>query len=200
MTSLVGDPDVEETYGAVGYALTRWEYLEHALAVLFTVFIGRPEDQEAMAEFGEEGRVFSQRLSQLQAAAEPFFANICDQSLEGEFNVIARISGSMATVRNQVAHGIVIRIHQIVHTAGLTSDPAYEEDTLHVLRPGDYWRRLQQVEMGLGYGSTQIREFGDQFEAQSNRVWDLIVKLEGARAPTRWVPPPRRTNTRPPTQ
>ena len=62
------DHDPQITYAAVGEALSMWECMEYRLAELYTIFRRAPYDMEALKQFANTGKIFSQRLAALRRA------------------------------------------------------------------------------------------------------------------------------------
>ena len=57
-----GDSDKNETYAGVGRVISAWENIEFALARLYSVYIGAPDDIHGLRAYGT-GRIFRDRLA-----------------------------------------------------------------------------------------------------------------------------------------
>jgi hypothetical protein len=63
----VGDKSIEETYAAVGRALSNWERYEWVLSHLFSVIVSDTESEAARRAYGAV-RTFEGRIDMLEAA------------------------------------------------------------------------------------------------------------------------------------
>jgi hypothetical protein len=102
-----GDERADDTYKMVGHALSGWEELEYQLSHLYSHITGRPGAMTALREYGENGRIFADRIARLENAAEPFFTRHPSQEFESRFSEITHSSRKLADRRNEIAHGIV---------------------------------------------------------------------------------------------
>jgi hypothetical protein len=84
----------------------QWVHVEFQLALLYSVFVGRPRNGEAITEFGA-GATFKQRLDRLRSGAAVFFATKDLQGLQDEFRIICVAAEGFAKRRNEVAHSVV---------------------------------------------------------------------------------------------
>jgi hypothetical protein len=97
-----GDANIELTYAGVGRVMSEWEGVEVTLSHLYTHFIGKPFQAEAMQEYGIS-RTFQDRFMTLEKAVGLF----CDQSAEADFDSFLGEIKGYAARRNDIAHGIV---------------------------------------------------------------------------------------------
>ncbi len=104
-----GDADEWETYKWVGKCLTEWEWLEYTLGHLYSEFIGRRAEIDAIKEYGEP-RIFADRISCLAKSAGRFFIRHQNQSIEGKFYDLLKAIIGFSDRRNEIAHGIVTKI------------------------------------------------------------------------------------------
>lgn len=105
------DATAEETFAAVGLALTRWESMEASLADLYSVFCGAPFDKEVVVQFGRRYATTVRRLTGLQDAAFRFFCRWPDQEREHSFNNLRQEAEALSIDRHRIAHGLVDRIN-----------------------------------------------------------------------------------------
>lgn len=101
------DPDINRLFAAVGHCLTTWESLESELSHLYSIFIGKPRQIDALQAYGRDSRIFESRMQSLEMAADDFFVRKPDQSIEGEFTSLLARCRVLAKARHQIAHGIV---------------------------------------------------------------------------------------------
>jgi hypothetical protein len=167
-----GDPFESRTFKGVGEVMTNWESIEFELGRLYSLFVGDPDGASIQQEYGA-GRIFRDRLGLLRSKAPPFFVKHPCQQSEGAFDLLTTAAEGFSERRNEVAHGLVIRIDTITllrsrlrpsfggrhyalippiyclrfHTDG-APDYAYTSAELSVLS-----RRL----FGLGFGLAKLR-------------------------------------------
>lgn len=117
----------EHTFEGVGRVLTAWECLEFRLSLIYAIFRG-DKNGPSVAEYGENGRIFRDRISGLTSAAEKWFVAHPDQHLEALFSQITKHTIGFADRRNDVAHGIVFPVHSLTffrEAFGVTTGNAY---------------------------------------------------------------------------
>jgi hypothetical protein len=120
--AVTGSADSNAVYRAVGMALTSWEFIETALADIFSVVVGEaaigfiPRTPASMAYGTIVG--FGGRADMLDAAARGFFrlsdkekrnadfAQATNQ-IQGQFEVLLKEARAFAARRNDIAHGQV---------------------------------------------------------------------------------------------
>lgn len=101
-----GDDNDDVTYAGVGCVMSRWEAVEVELAHLYTIFVNRPHEADAIKAYGT-GRIFAERLASLREAAELYFVASPDQAVEGAARDLLDRVRRYSDRRNEVAHGIV---------------------------------------------------------------------------------------------
>ena len=104
------DATEEETFAAVGLALTRWESMEASLADLYSVFCGAPFDRRVVVFFGHQYGTTVRRLTGLSDAANRFFRRWPDQDREHAFDTLRRTAEKLSLDRHRIAHGLVDRV------------------------------------------------------------------------------------------
>jgi hypothetical protein len=107
-----GDTDSNRTYLGVGMVISTWETIEFELARLYTVFVGRIDDDLALREYGDPA-VFVGRLGELSKAAAQFFLLKPHQQYEGAYDRLTVLLRGFSERRNDVAHGTVFPIHTL---------------------------------------------------------------------------------------
>ena len=98
-----GDPDIELTYAGVGNVMSQWEGVEVTLSHLYSHFVGKEYQAEAMHEYGKP-QTFRERLKILNQTANRYF---CDQVQEADFDRLTNELIGYSNRRNDIAHGIV---------------------------------------------------------------------------------------------
>jgi hypothetical protein len=101
-----GDDAPGLTFEWAGRAISRWEQIEFQLALLYSTFVGRPNNGKAVQEYGA-GRIFRERLQLLRRRGEEYFMTQSDQALEADFKNICIAAEGFADRRNEVAQGVV---------------------------------------------------------------------------------------------
>lgn len=99
-----GDATMELTYAGVGFVMSHWENVEVTLSHLYSHFVGKEYQAEAMHEYGTPSTFKEGRLQKLIGAAERYLR---DQQMECEFYGLATELIGYANRRNDVAHGVV---------------------------------------------------------------------------------------------
>jgi len=101
-----GDDSASITHEWLGRVIGQWVHVEFQLSLLYSVFVGRPRNGEAIREFGA-GVTFKQRLDLLRNAAKRLFVAGDFRELETEFRTICVAAEGFAKRRNEVAHSVV---------------------------------------------------------------------------------------------
>lgn len=103
-------PDISSanTYGAVGRVISSWERVEMELALLYAVFVEKPNDLDVIVDYGTLHRIFKDRMDALEQASGAFFQREPSQDNEGEWASILLLARELADKRHQIAHGIVM--------------------------------------------------------------------------------------------
>jgi hypothetical protein len=118
-----GDATANETYAAVGCALSSWERHEAALSFLFAAFVSEGTSRIARRAYNAI-RTFEGRAEMLKAASHSFFAAYPDEEMQKRFKDILRNAKEFSARRNDIAHGCVAYfedngIEELIH---LSSD------------------------------------------------------------------------------
>lgn len=155
-----GDPDIDDTYRAVGYALTRWAEVENILSLLFSQIVGT----NRLIGHRIYGSIIqsSGRGDLLVAAAQGRFFN--NQALLDEILTLTSIVGKFAARRNEFAHGAT---HNYVNGAYLA--PPYSDTRKK--------RDLIGIEEKYRYNSTQILYYAEEFKKLANEAFALLQKV-----------------------
>lgn len=104
------DDTAEDTYAAVGLALTEWEALEGALADLYSFFRGTPFERNVVLTFGQRFSTTVKRIAGLERAAARYFIAYPNQDDEGRFGDLMRKVERTSIRRHRIAHGLVDRV------------------------------------------------------------------------------------------
>lgn len=102
-----GDRNANDTYAAVGRALSAWEEMELSLARIYAGLIGAPPATAIDRPEYRRASAFAERARVIEQAGASFFAKAPDQDEEGDFGAIMRESRALSGTRNHIAHGVV---------------------------------------------------------------------------------------------
>jgi hypothetical protein len=108
-----GDETEDITYAGVGRVLSHWEMIEVELSHIYSLFLDRFEEIEALREYGVP-RIFEERIKGLIAASEHYFRAYPSQDLESEFSGIVTKVRNFLARRNDIAHSIVRPLEWII--------------------------------------------------------------------------------------
>jgi hypothetical protein len=101
-----GDAAEEITFTAVGRAISAWEGLEAALALVFAGFMASGNSFPAERAYGAV-LTFRGRAEMIEAAAQAYFFERPDADLEKELNGCLEAAKGFSPRRNEIAHGVV---------------------------------------------------------------------------------------------
>jgi hypothetical protein len=176
------DADPDLTYAAVGRATSAWEQLEARLADLYSIFVGKPQQTEALIEYGREGRNFEARMKTLSRVA-PLYLQ--DQRHEAQFDHLLSEVKDLSILRNQVAHGTVVAVPIGGGTPG-TPFPATGAFGWFLAPP---WYALyplmKRTDALYLYNAAVINGFAELFSACAAKVRDFRNRLDA-----NWQEPP----------
>ncbi len=106
----IGDDDEEATYAGVGRVTSQWEAIEFQFSRLYSIFVGKPDEE--MRAYGA-GRIFRERSKILAEAARDYFIRNPDQELEGQLHALTIRAEGFSDRRNEIAHGIVFQLQRL---------------------------------------------------------------------------------------
>jgi hypothetical protein len=101
-----GDDDQDTTFAGVGRLLTQWEMVEVELAQIYGLLVNRPDEIEALHQYGVP-QIFRERIKGLRAVADVYFRWNPHQDTEAEFYSLTTKVHNFSERRNDVAHSIV---------------------------------------------------------------------------------------------
>jgi hypothetical protein len=101
-----GDDDQDTTFAGVGRVLSQWEMIEVELAQIYGWLVHRPDEIEALHQYGMP-QIFGERIKGLSVVANFYFRWNPHQDAEGEFCALATKVRNFSARRNDVAHSIV---------------------------------------------------------------------------------------------
>lgn len=105
------DDTEQDTFAAIGRALTEWESVEISLADLYSLFRGAPFVKQTVGEFGHRYATTVRRLAGLDDAAARYFVQKPGQEREGEFRRLRKAVEDLSIDRHRIAHGLVDRVN-----------------------------------------------------------------------------------------
>ena len=101
-----GDDDQDTTFAGVGRLLTQWEMIEVELAQIYGWLVNRPDEIEALHQYGVPG-TFTERIKGLRMVADVYFQWNPHQDSEAEFCSLTTKVLNFSARRNDVAHSVV---------------------------------------------------------------------------------------------
>ena len=105
-----GDDEAEWTFAGIGRVTSQWEVIEFEFSRLYSIFVGKPDEE--MRGYGQ-GRIFRDRSEILTKAAEEYFTGQPNQELEGQLHSLMSRAQGFSDRRNEVAHGIVFQLQRL---------------------------------------------------------------------------------------
>jgi len=113
-----GDDNQDTTFAGIGRVLSQWEMIEAILSHVYAWLVNRPDEIEAIRQYGEGKQSCEQRIKGLLVIADAYFRWNPHQETEGELSVLSNTTRNFASRRNDVAHSIV-RPFQWIASPGL---------------------------------------------------------------------------------
>jgi hypothetical protein len=101
------DADLNTTCRAVGEALSKWEWFEGNLSLIFYYVIGIGYGNLAAARAYGAIEAFRVRKNLIEYAAELYFRITPDNYLQERLDELLKDASKFAARRNDIAHGIV---------------------------------------------------------------------------------------------
>ena len=104
----LGDPIEDAVYQSVGMALTGWEFVEEALAEIFSLLVGddnlyRNRSPAVLAYGAIIGS--GSRVEMIEAAAKGYFVTSPNEGLQSRLKALLTRAGRFGARRNEIAHG-----------------------------------------------------------------------------------------------
>jgi hypothetical protein len=174
-----GDPSRDDTFRAVGAALSQWEFFEGNLTLAFSYLVGTGYGNIAAIRAYGSVETFRGRANMIETAAEVYFKYNPDTVLQSLLTEILKRSRQFAARRNEIAHGIVSPF------VGVNENDEWV-DRGFVLYPAYYATRkrslpattpLDSVEFTFAYSSVEIDTFRDHFDQLAAQVVELLTGL-----------------------
>ena len=185
-----GDPTSDQIHLAVGQALSAWETAEESFASLFQVLC-QVNDYE---RFVTIGRVFGAipttygRVSAALAAAEVYFGRYWRiPEVQGEFRGLAKEIQLGGDLRNEIAHGKVLRLN--VHdldekgarrsrdTGALLVAPAYITGRTSLDPPPIEDDPIGLFKSNYRFNAADISRFASKFLQLGHAITDYLSRV-----------------------
>jgi len=177
--SHTSNPQLDRALAAVGLAMSEWETLEAHLSHLYSIFVGRPQQIDAMEEYGREARIFRDRLRLLEQNAVAYFQESPHHDHEGAFRALAAEAERLSYRRNQIAHGIIHSVPVYDSTFRDAADGWPIPMIQYCLVPPRYavFRLTSKDGAGYSHNSDEIRVYASSFAACAAKARDLAAEL-----------------------
>ena len=170
------DANPNITYAGVGRVISAWEQLEARLAEIYSIFVRKPREVDAVIKYGRDTSQFKNRMAALSRAAERYF---CNQTHEAEFDDLISKVKELHILRTQITHGIVA-------TIPITGENDFYELGYSVVPP---WYAFHQLtkhnELFYIYNSTQLDVISNKVALCTNNLIEYRISLEPS-----WKEPP----------
>jgi hypothetical protein len=156
-TPKIATKDVNDIFQAVGASLSAWEFLEHQIAMLFSLLVSEIPPPQPLNDFTPAVRAygsivsFQARAGMVEAAARAYFHLHPHDEFEQWYKDLMKAANGWSARRNDVAHGTV--------------NGCPWDSNLCLLWPSDYNTKKYSLERlpAYLYNHIQIKEFTDQF-------------------------------------
>jgi hypothetical protein len=164
-----GDRTATPIFTAVGQIMSAWEFIEFDLSEMFEIFTGGRASSKGMSPaLRAYGTIinFRSRKEMLSAAAKVFFKANPRTRLERPFKSALKKCNGWADRRNEVAHGIVLK---------LSGAKGY------LLYPSPYNSRkypIDQPKAIFQYRASQIRKFTTALAKLRRQTRNLVTRLD----------------------
>lgn len=167
---LSGDQDPTNTYAGVGLVTSEWESVEFNLARLHGTFVEGDPSGASIRDYGK-GRIFSDRIRDLQKIGCKYFTQHCNQDLEGGFHAICINATGFSARRNEVAHGLVMEVSGIqffqekLKLADLSEKQHLLVPPYHIMRQHE-WDGMPS----FAYNSAQMHQLASRILSLSDAI------------------------------
>lgn len=172
-----GDDNEDATYAGVGRVMSRWEAVEVELAHLYTIFVNRPHEADAIKGYGM-GRIFAERLASLRGVTDLYFVSRSDQAVEGApRDLLCRVR-HYSDRRNEVAHGIVRQMRWVRSLRDNLAPDAVGKFQFCLVPPHYTFRKFDQDNRPTyAYTSTELLSLEEKFYWLAQEVQDFRLRL-----------------------
>lgn len=157
----------QTTYAAVGHALSMWESMEYALAVLYAHFKGDQHSFDLIEGFGGSGKVFAHRMQALRQAGAAYFVRHPCQVYEGRLVSLIEKATALSETRHQIAHGMVV----------MSSDTRVVETGYALVAPAYAMNRLWYGRAPYSYTSLDLAVHARSFLEFQREIYAFIREL-----------------------
>jgi hypothetical protein len=176
-----GDDERETTFAAVGLALSKWEYFEGYLGVLYAHLVNTQySSSPAVRAYGVISS-FSTRIDMLREASAAFFLGKKKENLRDGVTELLDKAKSFAPRRNEIAHGVV--------QAYFAKDDSGEYKVGFAIGPSYFAARKKKLAINAltdnieirdayAYTSKELRNFAAQFEELAEDALRLCIEID----------------------
>lgn len=168
-----GDRDPNTTLAAVGTAIHHWEGVEAALAIIYSIFVGKRKHANVLAEFGHEHKITRDRIRATQDAGERFFAKHPDQTMEGGLRELLDEITQLSNERHRAGHGrlraLPIPVNNVVSFDAPTG--------LKYLWGAEIYSTKRLKTDWLGVGSDELLASAARFQALERKLLTFAAHL-----------------------
>ena len=170
-----GDRLRDDTFIAVGRALSQWEHFEGEIGLIYGILAGPlRETSPAIRAYGSVSS-FSTRIDMINEASKAFFLRI-NPSIENEIKRLLDDAKQFATRRNEIAHGIVQPYYSRGQTqSGYALGPSRFATRKQIL---SWDGMLGSVDGMYAYTSRELENLYTNFGVLTERAMELHLALQ----------------------
>jgi hypothetical protein len=175
-----GDATHDVTFAAVGEALSKWEWFEANLSLVFSCLLGTGYGNMAALRAYGSVESFRGRANLIEHAAEVYFKYKPNDDLHADLkNLLRTAVNNFSARRNEIAHGIVnpyitIENEKTVRK-GFVLFPAYYATRKRKLPEAR--EPLMDTKPNYVYSSLEIKRFTEEFDKLAEITIDLLTRI-----------------------
>jgi hypothetical protein len=176
----VGDSTPEPIWGAIGFALTKWERAEDILASIFRHAV----DSDSAAASRAFGAIQSHRgrSDALATAAEVYFAvHNVDKELQKDLALLLEHFGLASARRNEIAHAVLINIKTSTVEHNFLVPPEYNSRKFRAFEhDGESSAKFGAFEAHYRYTSVDVFGIASKFDLLIDAATEFLRLLVAA--------------------
>jgi hypothetical protein len=175
-----GDATHDVTFAAVGEALSKWEWFEGNLSLVFSCLLGTGYGNMAALRAYGSVESFRGRATLIEHAAEVHFKYKPSDALHGDLKNLLRMAlNNFSGRRNEIAHGIVnpyitIENERAVRK-GFVLYPAYYATRKRTLP--QIGEPVMDTKANYVYSSVEIKKFAEEFGKLAETTIEILTRI-----------------------
>jgi hypothetical protein len=175
-----GDENQNDTFAAVGVALSKWEYFEGQLGLLYAGLVdAHHASAPALRSYGVI-TAFSTRIDMLREATFAFFFGKNKDDLRDDVIDTLNTAKEFSTRRNEIAHGVVQQYSpkEGDYVSGFVIGPSYFAVRKKKITLNELTNNIE-VRDSYAYTSKELNIFSAHFEELAEDVMRLWLEIAG---------------------